>query len=99
MGSTVFGKVDLNTAYHQIDLTESCHYITTFSTHIGLKRYTRLNYGMNSVSDIFGNIIRQLVSDIPGVKNITDDIIIFGEDTDAHDLALRSHLHASRKNG
>ena len=44
-GSTVFSKVDLNSAYHQIELAENCRYITTFSSHVGLKRYTRLNYG------------------------------------------------------
>ena len=67
-GSTVFSKADLNSAYHQIELAENCRYIITFSSHVGLKSYTRLNYGTNSAAEIFDNIIRHIVSDIPGVQ-------------------------------
>ena len=67
-GSTVFSKVDLNSAYHQIEPAENCRYTTTFSSHIGSKRYTRLNYGTNSAAEIFDNIIRHVVSDIPGAR-------------------------------
>ena len=38
-GATVFSKIDLNAGYHQIELHPDSRYITTFSTHTGLKRY------------------------------------------------------------
>jgi len=38
-GSTVFSKVDVKMAYHQVALDESSRDITTFVTHRGLFRY------------------------------------------------------------
>ena len=52
-GATVFSKLDLRAGYHQIPLTAKSRYITTFATHKGLRRYTRLNIGTNSASEIF----------------------------------------------
>lgn len=47
-GSKVFSKLDLVAGYHQVELHPDSRYITTFSTHIGLFRYKRLNFGINS---------------------------------------------------
>ena len=52
-GSVVYSKCDLQKAYHQLVLSESSRYITTFSTHAGLFRYKRLNFGISSASEIF----------------------------------------------
>jgi hypothetical protein len=82
-GAKVFSKLDLRTGYHQLELHEDSRYITTFSTHIGLYRYKRLNFGICSASTA-DNVIR----DIPGAKNIADDIIIFGTNQKQHDIAL-----------
>ena len=43
--SVVFSKLDLSNAYHQLELDEESRYITTFSTHVGLRRYKRLLFG------------------------------------------------------
>ena len=51
--STVFSKLDLSNAYHQLELDESSRYITTFTTHVGLRRYKRLLFGVNAASEIF----------------------------------------------
>ena len=59
-GSKYFSKIDLKQAYHQLELTEESRYITTFSTHEGLFRYKRLNYGTNSAAEIFQNILNAI---------------------------------------
>jgi len=74
--SRFFSVLDLNQAYHQNELDESSRYITTFSTHIGIYQYKRLFFGVTSAAEIFHNLIRKLVSDIPGVVNASDDILI-----------------------
>ena len=91
-GATVFSKLDLTSAYNQIELDEQSRYITTFATYVGLKRYTRLNYGTNSAAEIFYNLISQLISDILGTLNVADDIIVFGKDLSSHDKALKLPL-------
>ena len=87
-GANVFSKLDLRAGYHQLELHEDSRYITTFSTHIGLYRYKRLNFGICSASEIFQEAIHNVIRDIPGAKNIADDIIIFGTNQKQQDIAL-----------
>ena len=89
-GATVFSKLDLKAGYHQIPLAAKSRYITTFVTHKGLRRYTRLNFGTNSASEIFQHMISELLRDIPGAFNISDDVIVYGKTQDDHDKALRA---------
>ena len=89
-GSSVYSKLDLRAGYHQIPLAADSRNITTFATHKGLRRYARLNFGTNSASEMFQHIISELLRDIPGAMNISDDIIVFGKTQADHDEALRA---------
>ena len=89
-GATVFSKLDLHSGYHQLSLAPESRYITTFATHKGLRRYTRLNFGTNSASEIFQNAISEQIHDIPGVLSISGGVIVFAETQDAHDKALQA---------
>ena len=91
-GAKFFSKIDLKQAYHQLELHEESRFITTFTTHEGLYQYKRLNYGTNSAAEIFQNVLQQNLSDIRGVKNIVDDIIIHGKTRKLHDEALENCL-------
>ncbi len=99
-GATVFSKLDLRSGYHQIPLAPESLYITTFATHKGLRRYARLNFGTSSASEMFQDIISEQVRDIPGVFNISDDVIVFGKTQANHDelivqnSSLTSHNHS-----
>ena len=64
-GAKVFSKIDLTSGYHQLELTPESRSITTFSTHVGLFRYKRLNFGISSASEIFQETIRNIIQDIP----------------------------------
>lgn len=86
--STIFSVIDLNQAYHQVELDEDSRYITTFSTHIGLRRYKRLFFGLNSAAEIFHNALREILSDIEGTYNSSDDILIHGRNQEEHDRRL-----------
>ena len=87
-----FSKIDLKQAYHQLELDEESRFITTFTAHEGLYQYKRLNYGTNSAAEIFQNVLQQNLSDIRGVKNIVDDILIHGKTRKLHDEALENCL-------
>lgn len=78
-GAKVFSKLDLRSGYHQLELHQDSKYITTFSTHLGIYIYKRLNFGISSASEIFHETIRQVIQNIPGARNISDDVVIFGE--------------------
>ena len=88
-GATVFSKLDLNSGYHQLELDEDSRNMTTFSTHVGLRRYKRLNFGVTSAAEIFQNHIAEILSDIDGSMNTSDDILVYGQNQEDHDRALR----------
>jgi hypothetical protein len=77
-GATVFTTLDLASGYHQLELDAECRHITTFTTHVGLRRYKRLMFGINAASEMFQNGIAKLLVGLPGCKNISDDIIVYG---------------------
>ncbi|XP_048765085.2 uncharacterized protein LOC125672921 [Ostrea edulis] len=85
-------KLDLNSGYHQLELAPESRYITTFSTHVGLRRHKRLNFGISSAAEAFQVIIQQVIEGIDGVRNLSDDIFVFGNTQEDHDRALRSVL-------
>ena len=91
-GAKWFSKVDLRNGYHQLELEEKSRDITTFTTHVGLFRYKRLNFGTCSASELFHEEIRKKVSDIIGVLNVHDDILVFSESKQNHDAILNKLL-------
>ncbi|KAK7111487.1 hypothetical protein V1264_011109 [Littorina saxatilis] len=96
-GAKVFSKLDLNQGYNQLELAEESRYITTFSTHLGLYRYRRLFFGVNSASEIFQETIRQVLSGLKGVVNISDDILCYGTSQQDHDNNLRALMQRLRE--
>ena len=78
-GAKFFSKIDLSQAYHQLELHKDSRYITTFSTHIGLFQYKRLNYGTNAAAELFQHTLQEALKGIDNVRNLADDIIIFGK--------------------
>ena len=75
-GATVFSHLDMNHGYHQIELQENSRDITTFSTHIGLYRYKRLNFGTRSAGEIFQDTVsREITRDISRYLNISVHIL------------------------
>ena len=79
-GCKVFSKIDLNQRYHQFPLHEDSRNLTTFSTHVGLYRYKRLNFGLSCAAEIFQRKVGDAILGIQGVRNISDDIYIGGVD-------------------
>ena len=98
-GAKIFSKVDLRSGYHQLELDKNSRSITTFSTHVGLFRYKRLNFGVCSASEVFQKEIRTIVSDLEGVTNIADDILIYGSTQEKHYVALEALFRRLEDNG
>ena len=89
-GAKIFSKLDLNAGYHQLELDKDSRNITTFSSHVGLRRYKRLSFGISSAAEIFQNTLSTALEGLDGVKNISDDIIVFGGNQDEHDTRLEA---------
>ncbi|PFX13584.1 Retrovirus-related Pol polyprotein [Stylophora pistillata] len=97
-GATFFSHLDKNNGYHQLELQENSRDITTFSTHIGLYRYKRLNSGTRSAGEIFQDTVsREITRNIPGCLNISADILVYGKTQQEHDRNLDKLFKKARE--
>lgn len=98
-GAAWFSKVDLSSGYHQLELEESSRYITAFSTHVGLRRFQRLSFGISSAAEVFQEAIRNTLSGLEGMVNVSDDILIFSKSLEDHHHHLRAALRRLAESG
>ncbi|XP_062403787.1 uncharacterized protein K02A2.6-like [Sardina pilchardus] len=98
-GGKFFTKVDLNMAYHQVELHPDSREITTFAAPGGLYRYKRLVFGVNMASEKFQQIISQVIKDCPGAYNMSDDIVVVGSTEAEHDSRLATVIQRLAERG
>ena len=51
-GSKLDRKLDMNNAFLQFEFDSASREITTFTTHEGLHRFKRINFGTNAESEL-----------------------------------------------
>ena len=95
-------ELDFRSEYHQIVLEENSRDITTFVTPQGHFRYKRLFFGVSSAPEKFHNIIERVFSGLEGIRNISDNMTVFGKDEEEHDRkcianSCRSRLKAEQR--
>ena len=99
-GAKIFSKLDLAQGYHQIVLDEKSRDITTFSTPQGLFRYKRLIFGAKNAFEDFQKIVEtNIIHDINGVFNISDDIIAHAKTQSGHLQQLQKVFDKIREKG
>ncbi|XP_053385838.1 uncharacterized protein LOC123539936 [Mercenaria mercenaria] len=98
-GSTVYSKLDISNAYHQLELHPDSREITTFITHVGMFRYKRLLQGVSCASEMFQKVLEQVLQNCPGTRNIMDDIIVHAPTKDEHQKCLENVLRVLHEKG
>ncbi|XP_064469649.1 uncharacterized protein K02A2.6-like [Ornithodoros turicata] len=73
--ATVFSKLDLASAYHQLQLDEQSREITTFITHEGLYRFKRVCFGLSSAPAAFQRMMTKVLR---GCKAVMKEITFLG---------------------
>ncbi|XP_037083880.1 uncharacterized protein K02A2.6-like [Pollicipes pollicipes] len=89
---SVYSRIDLKTAYHQLRLHKDSRNVTAFLTPDGLMRYTRVPFGLVSSGSAFQKLLSSLLEGIPGCGHYLDDILVSGKDHQEHDARLREVL-------
>ena len=98
-GSTVYSKLDIKEAFHQLKLDEPSREITTFICHRGLFRYTSLFYGVSSAPEKYQKVMSDILRGLNGVANICDDLVVHGKDLAEHDKNLFALLDRLKEKG
>ena len=75
--SKIYCKLDMNNGLLQFELDSALRERTTFTTHEGLHRFKRLNFGTNAASEILQREIDEIFGNIPNCLAIADDVILF----------------------
>ena len=60
------------------------------TAHARVFQHKGLNFGISTASEIFQETICSIIQNIQGVKNISDDIIVFGKTKAEPDSALQA---------
>ena len=87
-GAKVFTKLDANSGFYQIPLSEESRLLTTFITPFGRYCFNRLPFGITSAPEHFQKRMSQMVDDLDGVTGIVDDLLVFGKTQKEHDENL-----------
>lgn len=62
-----YSKLDANSGFWQIPLDDGSSKLTTFITPFGRFCFKRLSFGISIAPEIFGNRMKSIIGDIPGV--------------------------------
>ena len=91
-GAKVFSKLDANSEFWQIPLSQPSRLLTTFITPMGRYCFNKLPFGILSAPEHFQRRMSELLTSLQGVLCHMDDILVFGKDDAEHNQRLETVL-------
>ena len=98
-GAKFFSKMDLKSAYWQLELHPEVRYLTVFECNGKLYRYKRLLMGVKPAQGELTMALQPIFSHIPNVYLIHDDLVIAAKTRTDHNAALKAVLEAASNAG
>ena len=95
----MFSKLDANSGFWQIPLTEESRLLTTFITPYGRYCFNKLPFGISSAPEHFQKRMNKILSGLDGVMCLIDDTIVFGQTKEEHDFRLKAALERVQRAG
>ena len=97
--SKIFSKMDLKSAFWQLELHPSSRYVTVFRANNKLYQYKRLTMGLKPAQGELNTALLPLFDGIKYAHLIHDDLIIAANDVKSHNHALEQVMEAISKAG
>ena len=88
-GCTHFSKIDLQSAYHQIDVDEESIPKTALTTPFGMFEFLKMPFGLRNASQTFQRLMNELFGDLDFVFVYIDDLLVASRSQAEHLAHLR----------
>ena len=83
-GSTIFSKVDMTKAFHQILIHPDDRPKTCIATPWGLFNFRRLSMGLQNSAQSFQRLVDSVLAGVPNCFVYLDDILVFNDNMEDH---------------
>lgn len=95
-GATVFSVLDASSGFWQIRLQRDCTNLTVFNTPFGRYKFLRMPFGLASSPEIWQRAVSQLYENMEGCSVIADDLLVWGNNIEEHNMRLQAVLQKAR---